>query len=214
MFCHKCGTQLPEGAGFCHKCGTKVVHDSTEQQVSDTSHGNHPNVWESFRKPAKIISWILVPVVILVLITSGALKDAFDALVDFNEEMEARITGASRVPDMQSADDIFSSGSEEVNDNSSESSFAWVEEAHMVTEDDFFKTRYIVDAIKNISDTTFESASVEFILYDSNGNQIDTTADYISNFRAGNTWKFKAIVLSDDVAYFEFLHATKTYPRK
>lgn len=111
MFCHICGTQIPEDAGFCHNCGTKVVHDSTKLQVSDTSQRKQTNVWEPFRKSAKIISWILVPIVILVLITSGALKNAFDALVDFNEEMEARTEGAIRVPDMQSADDIFSSGS-------------------------------------------------------------------------------------------------------
>lgn len=213
MFCHKCGTKIADDATFCHKCGTKVVYDSTEPQLSDASQGKRPDVWESLRKSAKIISWILVPIVILVLITSGALKDAFDALVDFNEEMEARATGATRVPDMQSANDIFSLGrEEETTGNSSESSFAWVEEAHMVIEDDFIKTRYIVGAIENISDITFVSASVKFILYDSDGNQIGTASDYISNFRAGNTWKFKAIVLSDDVAYFEFLHATKTYP--
>lgn len=26
MFCHKCGAQIAEGAGFCHKCGTKVMN--------------------------------------------------------------------------------------------------------------------------------------------------------------------------------------------
>lgn len=27
MFCHMCGTQIAEGAGFCHKCGTKVEYE-------------------------------------------------------------------------------------------------------------------------------------------------------------------------------------------
>ena len=71
MFCHICGTQIPEDAGFCHNCGTKVVHDSTKPQVSDTLQRKRTNVWESFRKSAKIISWILVPIVILVLITGS-----------------------------------------------------------------------------------------------------------------------------------------------
>lgn len=28
MFCHKCGNEMAEGAGFCHKCGTKVVSET------------------------------------------------------------------------------------------------------------------------------------------------------------------------------------------
>lgn len=27
MFCHECGTQIPEGVKFCYKCGAKVVED-------------------------------------------------------------------------------------------------------------------------------------------------------------------------------------------
>ncbi|MGN1102991.1 MAG: ribosomal protein L7/L12, partial [Huintestinicola sp.] len=30
MFCHKCGSQIAEGAEFCHKCGTKVVYAAAE----------------------------------------------------------------------------------------------------------------------------------------------------------------------------------------
>ena len=35
MFCHKCGNQVAEGAGFCHKCGTKVIAVNTEQPTPD-----------------------------------------------------------------------------------------------------------------------------------------------------------------------------------
>ena len=34
MFCHKCGTQIAEGAAFCHKCGTKVVYEETSPQLA------------------------------------------------------------------------------------------------------------------------------------------------------------------------------------
>ena len=38
MFCHKCGTQMVEGAAFCPKCGTKVVHtDAAQQPMSSTT---------------------------------------------------------------------------------------------------------------------------------------------------------------------------------
>lgn len=36
MFCHKCGTQIAEGAAFCHKCGTKVVYEDTDPHPVDT----------------------------------------------------------------------------------------------------------------------------------------------------------------------------------
>ena len=37
MFCHKCGTQIDEGAAFCYKCGTKMVQMDTEPQESGTA---------------------------------------------------------------------------------------------------------------------------------------------------------------------------------
>lgn len=37
MFCHKCGTQMIEGAAFCPKCGTKVVHTDDAQQFMSTT---------------------------------------------------------------------------------------------------------------------------------------------------------------------------------
>ena len=38
MFCHKCGTQMVEGAAFCPKCGMKVVHtDAAQQPMSSTT---------------------------------------------------------------------------------------------------------------------------------------------------------------------------------
>jgi len=36
MFCHKCGTQIAEGAAFCYKCGTKVASIEDTPQLLDT----------------------------------------------------------------------------------------------------------------------------------------------------------------------------------
>lgn len=215
MFCHKCGTQIAEGADFCHKCGTKVVYEhfdppTTDSGAHDTTNAKVPII----NKSAKLIGAILVGIVILVFIITGGLQNLKDTFTAFDQAVEAGATDSTVVPGTQSASDLFRDTETASNNNSAESSFAWVEEARMVTEGDLFKTRYIVGAIENISDTTFVSASVQFILYDSAGNQIDTTLDVISNFKAGNTWRFKALVSSDDVAYFEFLQATKTYPKQ
>jgi len=213
MFCHKCGAQIAEGAIFCHKCGTQVVYADTEPHRAVSEQ----KIMESktfSKKTYKIIASALAVTILLVLILSGALQNAFDKLIDINREIESQATGSTTVPGIQSAADIFPSyNTGEVSANSSESSFAWVEDAQMVTEGDIFKSRYIVGSIQNLSDVTFPYASVEFVLYDSSGNQIGSASDYINDFIAGNVWRFKVPVWSDDAAYFEFLHATKRYPK-
>ncbi len=37
MFCHKCGTQIADGAGFCQKCGAKIINGTAAQQPIDES---------------------------------------------------------------------------------------------------------------------------------------------------------------------------------
>lgn len=210
MFCHKCGSKVDDDASFCHRCGENIAHGTSQSSSLEIESTNTAKTKLTI-KTVKFVGAALVAIIVLVLIMSGTLQNIFDKLMDINREIENNATGAITVTGMQSADDIFPTTSGTTPLNSAESSFAWIEEAHIVTEDDFFKSRYIVGAIQNTSDTTFTSASVEFILYDSSGNQIDTTRDVIHNFVSGNTWRFKAIILSDNVSSFEFLHATKTY---
>ena len=40
MFCHKCGTQIADGAAFCYKCGTKVVYEDIDFRKSDLPQGS------------------------------------------------------------------------------------------------------------------------------------------------------------------------------
>lgn len=216
MFCHKCGAPIAERAVFCEKCGAKVVYVNTETQIPKVEP-KQPVAGASSVNPfnlLKIVISVVVIIAVVVLVSSGALGDFIDKLGELDQKITAQTTDSTVVPGIQSATDLFpglSGATDPPSSNSSESSFAWVEDAHIETLD--YGIRYIVGTIKNISDTTFTSASVQFALYDSVGNQIGTTADYISNFKAGNTWKFKAIITSD-VAYFEFLHATKVYPKE
>lgn len=41
MFCHKCGTKVPDDAGFCPKCGTKLIGDTPMGQ-SASAPSNSP----------------------------------------------------------------------------------------------------------------------------------------------------------------------------
>lgn len=186
MFCHKCGSKVDDDASFCHRCGENIAPGTSQSSSLHIESCNTANT-KITTKIAKFVGAVLIVIIVLALIVSGTLQNVFDKLMDINREIENNATGAITVTGMQSADDLFPTMSDTTPSNSAESSFAWIEEAHIVTEDDFFKSRYIVGTIQNISDTTFTSASVEFILYDSSGNQIDTTRDVIQNFVYGNT---------------------------
>lgn len=51
MFCHKCGTEIIEGAAFCPKCGTKVMRiDDTRQPASTAKPTAEPRQ-DSAEKP-------------------------------------------------------------------------------------------------------------------------------------------------------------------
>lgn len=97
MFCHKCGTQIAEGAAFCHKCGTKVEHEDTEIPISDTETGNtaHPNI--SAINITRLIGPVLLVIIVLVLIATGTLKNVWDRFVNINAEIEAQATESTVV---------------------------------------------------------------------------------------------------------------------
>lgn len=38
MFCYKCGSELPDEAGFCPKCGAKVIGETVSQQADAPIH--------------------------------------------------------------------------------------------------------------------------------------------------------------------------------
>ena len=50
MFCHKCGAQIAEGAGFCHQCGTKVIRTDNTSAVSNLNKHPIPPSKPPFRK--------------------------------------------------------------------------------------------------------------------------------------------------------------------
>ncbi len=71
MFCHKCGTQIAEGASFCYKCGTKVVYPDISQPPLDAPAATDSlNITDS---PVQADAHVNV---------SSSDKDAFKSFVD------------------------------------------------------------------------------------------------------------------------------------
>ena len=91
--------------------------------------------------------------------------------------------------------------------------FDWVEEPDIQADYSlapYYISRSVEGRIKNITGTTLSSVAIEFILYDSGGNQIGTAIDYIGNLLAGNTWKFSAFIFYSDAVSFEFSRIVAT----
>lgn len=95
MFCHICGTQIPEDAGFCHNCGTKVVYEDSAdaKQVTYDSRDKISSMKDNVnRKLAKIVFVILAAIIIVVLIrtvishNSDYVSD--DDMMEYNEFAE------------------------------------------------------------------------------------------------------------------------------
>lgn len=68
--------------------------------------------------------------------------------------------------------------------------FQWVETPSGTT-DEWSTT--ITGILQNVSDQTYDYASISFNLYDAAGNQVGTADASIQNLKAGGTWKFSAV---------------------
>lgn len=68
---------------------------------------------------------------------------------------------------------------------------------HSFVEDEFMSS--VVGKIRNNSDDNLSYVQVEINLYDAEGNLVGSTLDNVNNLRPGDTWRFEAIVLDDDV---------------
>ena len=64
---------------------------------------------------------------------------------------------------------------------------------------------YIIGSLKNTTSKTYSYAQVTFNLYDADGAQIGTALDNINNWEPDGLWKFKAIILEQDVASYKLV---------
>ena len=65
---------------------------------------------------------------------------------------------------------------------------------------------YIIGSLKNTTSKTYSYAQVTFNLYDADGAQIGTALDNINNWEPDGLWKFKAIILEQDVASYKLVN--------
>lgn len=63
--------------------------------------------------------------------------------------------------------------------------------------------RYITGIAVNQSTTTYSIFGLTFDLYDSAGNIVGNTSDSIQNFRPGQSWRFKAMIMEESTAKYQ-----------
>jgi cytoskeletal protein RodZ len=77
---------------------------------------------------------------------------------------------------------------------------------HKSTSDQF--SSYIEGTIKNNTKKEYGYVQVEINLYDKDGAQVGSTFANTTNLEPGGTWKFKAIVLEENVASYKIKDIT------
>lgn len=64
MYCHRCGSEIPEGASFCIKCGTNIVSQSESEKVNGKTRN------KGVHRPLYAVLMIFTVAVIMILTLS------------------------------------------------------------------------------------------------------------------------------------------------
>ncbi|ADU32280.1 FxLYD domain-containing protein [Evansella cellulosilytica] len=74
---------------------------------------------------------------------------------------------------------------------------------HEYIYDDF--NEYVIGSVVNESNNSYSLVQVDITLTDEDGNVVGSTFDMITDFAAGQTWNFEALVFDENVAYYEII---------
>jgi hypothetical protein len=65
---------------------------------------------------------------------------------------------------------------------------------------------FIAGTVKNNGNRSYSYVVVHINLYDNDGNQVGSTLANTSNLEASGTWKFKALVITDNVTRYKIVN--------
>lgn len=83
------------------------------------------------------------------------------------------------------------------NENKNEEKFSY--EVTNSAPDEYNISYYIEGTVTNNKDKEYSYVQIEFICYDSEGNNLGTALDNTNNLLGNETWKFKAVAMFSDV---------------
>ncbi len=79
-------------------------------------------------------------------------------------------------------------------------------ETHSYQSDEF--AEYIVGTVLNNSDISYSAAELEISLFDEAGNLVGNAYDSINDLAAGQTWKFEAMYIEENIYRYEITRIT------
>lgn len=165
-FCSNCGKELKEGADVCLECGTAI----------NLTNKNSTN------KNKKIPTWLIVIIVILGIGVIG---------VGLKDEEQNNIN--NNVQNDNTANNDNETNNNNSNTNNKKEKFSY--EITSSEPDNINFGYYIEGIVTNNTNKEYNYVQIEFVCYDSDGNNLGTAMDNVNNLGANEKWKFKAMGL-------------------
>ena len=155
----------------CKACKEKINKKATKCPHCGAKQGGLPTIVK-----------VLIIIVITFACIIGCMRSCTNAL---NETID----------EINSGDTAKEEGTEEKSDNKQK------EEKFTYTIDNQYNdmfSYYIEGTVKNNKNKEYSYVSIEFICYDSAGNNLGTALDNTNNLLENQTWKYKAMFLGDN----------------
>jgi len=181
MYCPYCSTQNNDDASFCVDCGKSlnVNVSNTETHIAPASI---PPAYQAIEKPIKKKTKGCAIAFLVFFVLIGA----FIALVSIgNNEMKSNGAGVTSI-------------STNTNPSTTTTPKPTVPNLELIgktTTTTDGVTSYIEGKVKNNTKRNYNYVQISFGIYDEQGNKAGTAFANVSNLGAGETWKFKAMIL-------------------
>lgn len=196
--CEQCGKPLEQDDGpLCKECSQKLDSRYSPKnsskvkkptQTYGTSYGelNHA---KKHGGAAFIVIAVLV-VTISIIASQPALQSAnavgSETSSSFSSTASAAATTSTDVPD------VTQTKKADLELLSSDGTF-----------DTSINTIHITGSVKNNSKRTYSYVQIQFVLYDESGSQVGTALANTNGLESGNTWKYDALGMADNVSTFK-----------
>lgn len=194
MYCSKCGRLNADDAAFCQGCGNSLQSaDPGTVTVIPAQPAAPVQTAATAAAPKKKANGCLTAFLIII------------AIAVFISIIGGIMGGSSSTPDPQvSTSSDSGSDTEQAVKTESKPKLELLSSTNEYAD----YVNYIVGTVRNNTSRQYSYVQVEINLYDKSGTQIGSTLANANNLEPNATWKFKAVVIEDNVASYKIKDIT------